>query len=164
MHFLFSKPSIIGKAGWVTQLVVDLGMRRKYIATQLIQMFKSHPLFDGVTAVGLVSTHPAACDALSKYVCQKIYSIDLNFCKEYAKSIVQSSPVNYVRTMKLRGSLFQDNVSSNAACCGFTDFYVDHAEPLQALTGYKNSGNWPLGELPEGHEFLTIHPVSPTPQ
>ena len=53
--------------GWVTQLVIDALVRKRYIATQLLQTLKTHPLFSNVTAVGLVSSHPAARDALSKY-------------------------------------------------------------------------------------------------
>ena len=56
-----------GVVGWVTQLVVDAGVRKRYIATSLLQTLKIHPLFCDITAIGLVSSHPAACDALSKY-------------------------------------------------------------------------------------------------
>ena len=59
-----------GKVGWVTQLVVDTNVRRRYIATQLLQTLKRHPIFQDVTAVGLVSSHPAAVNALTKY-CSK---------------------------------------------------------------------------------------------
>jgi N-acetylglutamate synthase-like GNAT family acetyltransferase len=59
-----------GKVGWVTQLVVDTSVRKRYIATQLLQTLKRHPIFQGVTSVGLVSSHPAAVNALTKY-CSK---------------------------------------------------------------------------------------------
>ena len=56
-----------GKVGWVTQLVVDSRNRKTYIATQILQTLKRHPIFQGLTAVGLVSSHPAAVNALTKY-------------------------------------------------------------------------------------------------
>lgn len=58
--------------GWVTQLVVDKSVRRRYIATSLLQTLKSHKLFASVTAVGLVSSHPAACNVLAKYACKSM--------------------------------------------------------------------------------------------
>jgi hypothetical protein len=42
----------------------------------------------------------------------------------------------------------------------FTEFYVDHAEPLAALSVFKDKRRWSLGDLPEGHEFLIILPSS----
>jgi len=56
-----------GKVGWVTQLVVDTTVRKRYIATQLLQTLKRHTIFNNVTTVGLVSSHPAAVNALTKY-------------------------------------------------------------------------------------------------
>ena len=70
--------------------------------------------------------------------------------------------------MELRGSLFEDKCSSGAVSCVFTSFYVDHVEPLAALAAYKARGQWLLGELLDGHEFLIILPVveavSPVPE
>ena len=51
--------------GWFTQSIIGRGARRRYIATHL-QTLKTHPLFESVTSVALVSAHPAACHALSK--------------------------------------------------------------------------------------------------
>jgi hypothetical protein len=58
---------ILDIVGWITQLVVDKSVRKRYIATQLLQTLKDHNLFRNVTVVGLVSSHPAACNALAKY-------------------------------------------------------------------------------------------------
>ena len=60
----------IGKVGWVTQLVVDTTVRKRYVATQLLQTLKRHAIFQDVTAIGLVSSHPAAVNALTKYSCK----------------------------------------------------------------------------------------------
>ena len=57
---------IPGVVGWITQLVVDKGFHKHYIATWLLQTLKAYPLFQHVT-VGLVSSHPTACNALVKY-------------------------------------------------------------------------------------------------
>jgi uncharacterized membrane protein YGL010W len=65
---MLSKVRIVtGVVGWITQLVVHRSVRKRYIATQLLQTLKVHPLFQRVTIVGLVSSHPAACNALAKY-------------------------------------------------------------------------------------------------
>jgi hypothetical protein len=61
-----------GVVGWVTQLVVDASVRKRYIATLLLQTLKIHPLFYDITAIGLVSSHLAACNALSKYASKHI--------------------------------------------------------------------------------------------
>jgi hypothetical protein len=64
---------VLGVVGWITQLVVDASVRQHYIATHLLQTLKTHPLFIDVTTVGLVSSHPAACDALAEYAHKYIY-------------------------------------------------------------------------------------------
>jgi hypothetical protein len=56
------------------------------------------------------------------------------------------------------GSLWSDD---GAVSSVFTSFYVDHAEPLEALKQYKAMGQWGLGGLLDGHEFLAIFPVVP---
>jgi hypothetical protein len=88
-----------------------------------------------------------------------ISSLDLTFCQCNAKSILAVSPVAYVKDMELRGSLFEDGCTTGAVSCVFTNFYVNHNEPLEALAAYKAGGRWVLGELLEGHEFLIILPV-----
>jgi hypothetical protein len=64
---------VLGVVGWITQLVVDASVHQRYIATHLLQTLKTHPLFINVTTVGLVSSHPTACDALAKYTRKYIY-------------------------------------------------------------------------------------------
>ena len=93
----------------------------------------------------------------------KIEHIDLTFCKDNAKAIIEVSPVKYVRGMQLRGSLFENTVGiaaePGAISTVYTEFFVDHNEPLAALKIFKDSGKWCLGELLEGHEFLIILPI-----
>ena len=58
---------ILDVVGWIMQLVIDKSVCKCYITTQLLQTLKDHDLFQNVTVVGLVSSHPAACNALVKY-------------------------------------------------------------------------------------------------
>jgi len=148
-----------GRVGWVTQLVVDVRLRNRYIATSLLQMLKRSSSFDGIMAIGLVSSHPAACHALAKYTSTTIQSIDTLFCHDNARSIMMRSPVKYLQDAELHGSLFEENCTSGAISSVFTNFYVDHAEPLVALSIYKARQQWVLGELLDGHEFIIIVPI-----
>ena len=54
---------------WITQLVVDVGERRKYIATSLLQALKDTDWFAGITIMGVVSSQPATCHVLCKMFC-----------------------------------------------------------------------------------------------
>jgi len=72
---------------------------------------------------------------------------------------LKTLPVKYLQDAELCGSLFKENCTSNAISSVFTSFYVDHDEPLQALSIYKGCQQWVLGELLDGHEFVTILPV-----
>ncbi|KIL61881.1 carbohydrate esterase family 1 protein [Amanita muscaria Koide BX008] len=89
----------------------------------------------------------------------KIGSIDLTFCRSNAQKIVEASPIDYIQKMQLRGSLFEEGCTSGAISTGYTEYYIDHEEPLAALQVFKDDGKWCLGELLEGHEFLIILPV-----
>ncbi|KAG1777586.1 hypothetical protein EV702DRAFT_1197205 [Suillus placidus] len=135
------------KVGWVTQLVVDEQVHQRYIATQLLQAFKFHTLFFGVNIVGLVLSHPAACNALAKYAAGNIKDINLNFIREHASGILASSHISYLRAAQLRGTLFEDDCDSGAISSVFTKFYVDHTEPLKVMSQYQARDQWCLGEL-----------------
>lgn len=39
-----------------------------------------------------------------------------------------------------------------------TNFFVDHEEPLEALKDVRKELDWPLGDLPDGSEFLILMP------
>jgi hypothetical protein len=69
-----------------------------------------------------------------------------------------SSPIAYVRDAKLHGTLFGDSATdTNGLVCGVnTEFFVDHGEPLSALAWLQEQDIWPLGSLPDGHEFLLM--------
>ncbi|KAG1732317.1 hypothetical protein EDB19DRAFT_1912157 [Suillus lakei] len=149
------------KIGWVTQLVVDEAVRQRYVATQLLQTLKVHAPFSRINIVGLVSSHPAACNALAKYAAADLKDVNLDFIRVHAKGILQFSPISYLNDTQLKGVLFEDNCDNGSISSVFTKFYVDHTEPLKVLAHYKNKGQWCLGELADGHEFLAIFPITP---
>lgn len=85
--------------------------------------------------------------------------IDEAYVAQNASSIMLTSPVPYVRDAKLHGSVFGDKTYADeiqTECCADTGFYVDHTEPLQAQDVVRSYRDWPLGDLPEGHEFLVL--------
>ena len=86
-----------------------------------------------------------------------IEETNLDMAKQHGHAIMASSPVNYVKSAAPKGTLFNHVVQDGSVCCAFTDFWVDHKEPLEVLQSVKAKGvEWPLGELPEGCEFLVI--------
>ena len=69
---------------------------------------------------------------------------------------MKASPVAYVRSARPQGTYFDSSDTSGVVCSVDTGFFVDHAEPLEALACVRESMEWPLGELLDGHEFLLI--------
>ncbi|KAG2081373.1 hypothetical protein BD769DRAFT_1377506 [Suillus cothurnatus] len=143
-----------GTFGWVTQLVVDEQVHQRYIVTQLLQSLKLHVLFSRVDIVGLVSSHPTACNALAKYATADIKNIDLGFIREHTSGILGSSPISYLKAAQLMGALFEDNCNSGTISSVFTKFFVDHTEPLEVLSLYKKKdqslqafSNFPLPNI-----------------
>ena len=80
----------------------------------------------------------------------------LEFIHEHANAIMKASPVEYVRNAELRGGLFDPKEINGAISSVYTELFVDHDEPLQALESVRKSMEWPLGDLLEGYEFLLI--------
>ena len=85
--------------------------------------------------------------------------IDTDFIIRNTAKILEATPIDYLKNVKLAGSLFDDSCTTGAVSCVFTEFYVNHDEPLAALEFFKTRRRWCLGELPEGHEYLIILPV-----
>ncbi|KAH7915090.1 hypothetical protein BJ138DRAFT_1176864 [Hygrophoropsis aurantiaca] len=166
-------PTTTRKVGWVTQLVVHKLVRRHYIATHLLQQLKASATFAGVTVIGLASSHPAACAAAAKFAHTGVDTLDTQFIADYARSVLGAAPVGYIRSAELRGSLFGKGGGDSVSAPGdgvvssvFTDFYVDHDEPLAVLRAFRDKrkgegegAGWQLGELLDGHEFLLLAPV-----
>ena len=69
---------------------------------------------------------------------------------------MKASPIRYVKEAKLRGNLFHAEDSSGLVSSADTGFWVDHTEPLEALGWVRDTVDWPLGELHDGHEFLLV--------
>lgn len=66
------------------------------------------------------------------------------------------SPIRYVKEAKLRGSLFNPEDASGLVSSVDTSFWIDHTEPLEVLARTRETIEWPLGELNDGHEFWLI--------
>ena len=69
---------------------------------------------------------------------------------------MEVSPIKYVKKAKLRGHLFDATDESGCVSSAWTNFPVDHREPLEVLAGVAGELAWPLGQLLEGHEFLLL--------
>ena len=137
---------------WVTQLVVHRDYRKRGLATGLLNELRQEE--DDI--YGLMSSHPTACVAAVKVFRGTMNTVKLNFIRDHAEGIIAASPISYVKDAKLRGRLFESNDPSSIVSCVDTNFFVDHTEPLEALTWVREHRDWPLGELIDGHEFLLI--------
>ena len=90
-----------------------------------------------------------------------IEKVSLDFIKTNTKAILEASPVSYIKDAKLSGNLF-DSKDPKGSCVN-TEFFVDHEEPLKVLETIRQSWQWPLGDLPEGHEYLLVLPAKRRP-
>lgn len=162
-----------GDVCWVTQLVTNTKYRCLGVATRNLLQLRSSKF----TMYGLVSSHIAACITLAKccgseqlfFVCLlfgptnhfrtialPIDKLDLDFIKQNAKNIIETTPIQYLKTSVLHGSLFSD-VNDGSISSVNTNFFVDHEKVLGYLRKYEELGRyWPLGELMEGHEYFIV--------
>ncbi|KAF8628989.1 hypothetical protein AX17_005877 [Amanita inopinata Kibby_2008] len=136
-----------GRVAWVTQLVVDATVRKRYVATHFLQMLKSHPLFYDIAGIGLARV--------------KVENVDTNFIAANARKILETTPIDYLKpsNVDLHGSLFETDCKTGAISSAFTKFYVDHKEPSEVLAVFQKAGHWCSGELLDEHEFLVLVPV-----
>ena len=142
---------------WVTQLVVHREYRERGLATGLLSELRE----EGDAVVGVLSSHAGACRAAARAFGDGIDAVELGFIREHAEGIIRVSPVVYVKDAKLRGRLLGEDDGEGTVSCADTKFFVDHAEPLQALAVVREDVGWPLGTLIEGHEFLLIVEARP---
>lgn len=89
---------------------------------------------------GLLSSHPAAILATLRAFGREIEEVDLKMAREHARAIMDSSPVSYIKEAVLRGDLFETHGQDNIVCCAYTNFWVDHSEPLEVLQAVKARG------------------------
>lgn len=151
---------------WVTQLVVHRDYREQGLATGLLtRLHRDDDGGGGGTVFGIMSSHPAALLALSRACAgQCIAEIPLAFARDHAAGILASTPTSYVRDAKLCGSLFSGDDKGKdgsggedgVVCAVDSHFFVDHKEPNEALARLRRDDRWPLGDLPEGHEFVLV--------
>ncbi|KAH8743623.1 hypothetical protein F5883DRAFT_592349 [Diaporthe sp. PMI_573] len=138
---------------WVTQLVVHSDYRERRLASSLLSALIDND--DDI--LGIMSSHPAACKALVKSVGElRFAELPLDFAAAHAVGVMSASPVSYIKDAKVCGRLFEAQDTSGMICGVNSNFYVDHAEPLEALSEFQEDGNWPLGDLSDGHEFLLL--------
>ncbi|KPI45758.1 uncharacterized protein AB675_866 [Cyphellophora attinorum] len=142
---------------WIAQLVVSSYYRNLRIATELLRKLQEQEQGEE-QAFGILSSHPFAIRAALRAFGHGLEKVNLSMTQKYAATTMASCPIVYVREAKLRGSLFgESGAETGVKSCADTKFYVDHQEPVQALNAAKQSGlEWPLGDLPEGHEFLLL--------
>lgn len=83
--------------------------------------------------------------------------VDLSLTRQEASAVMASSPVEYVRTARLHGSLWEENVRDGTVSSADRGFLVDHGDPMAALEAMRQKGvSWPFGELLEAHENLVM--------
>lgn len=157
----------VRKICWVTQLCVRKDFRHQGLATRLLGELRED---DGEYAYGILSSHPFAIAAALRAFGGGIEKFSFELMRIHARSIMASSPVEYVREAQAKGSIFADDgrneegndggdqeVHDGVVSCADTNFYVDHEEPQRALEAIRQKeAVWPFGKLPEGHEFLVI--------
>jgi hypothetical protein len=85
--------------------------------------------------------------------------VAVGFIRDNAEAITKASPISYVGDAEFRGSLFDPEDTSGVISSVYTNFFVDHTEPLEALAWVKEGLDWPLGELLDGYEFLLMTEV-----
>lgn len=154
---------------WITQLVVSQPYRRLGIATTLIQHVQD--TFRDWRYAGVLSAHPAAIQAVGRVFGTGgggVGLVELEDTRRFAKEVMESAPVEYVRKAELRGRLFGEQVAeevegmgmaSHGGCVAWanTGFYIDHAEVREVLRRFEAEGKkWRLGDLPVGCEFVLV--------
>ena len=82
--------------------------------------------------------------------------MDVGIIRDHAEAIMKASPISYVKNAELCGSLFDPEDKSRVVSSVYTNFFVDHTEPLKALAWIREGQDWPLGELLDEYEFLLI--------
>ncbi|KAK3174280.1 hypothetical protein OEA41_001524 [Lepraria neglecta] len=126
------------------------GMRLPVVGATRIELQDDDAIY------GLMSSHPAACLAAAKAFGSGINTVAVGFIRDNAEAIMESSPISYVKDAELRGSLFNPEDTSGVISSVYTQFFVDHTEPLEALAWVREGLDWPLGELLDGYEFLLM--------
>ena len=146
-HWMYQDKPVI----WITQLCVKSTYRSQGIAKKLVET-----LHENEVCMGILSSHAHAILSVMHVYGRRSEEFDLISTRMHARNIMDTCPVKYVENAKVWGSVFEP-VNDGSVSCAYTNFWVDHEEPLKALGALqKRKIDWPLGELPEGHEFLIV--------
>lgn len=78
-------------------------------------------------------TTPSRYDFRTHCLLGGITSVPIGFIRDNANNVMKESPIEYVKNAELRGNLFDPNDTSGVISSVYTNFFVDHAEPLKAL-------------------------------
>ncbi|KAI1075300.1 hypothetical protein F5B20DRAFT_395395 [Whalleya microplaca] len=137
---------------WITQLVVGKDYRERGLATGMLRSLR----IAADDMYGIITSHPAACLAAASTFGTTIEKVPLDFIVTNAESVMKASPISYIQNAKLCGSLFNEEDLTGMVSGVNTEFFVDHQEPLDALASVQEYWDWPLGGLPDGHEYLLL--------
>jgi len=150
---------------WITQLVVETSMRSQGIATKMLVALRDLD----IGYYGIITSHPYACCAMAHAFentqrMKKVREYAQDFLHDCGTRFLKSSPIEYVRTAKLRHAPAWDAPSytpyDGTEYTVNTSFYVDHTEQKAILEAMQGSGkiwgDWDWGDLLEGYEHLMI--------
>ncbi|XXH01115.1 Flavin-linked sulfhydryl oxidase of the mitochondrial IMS [Hypoxylon texense] len=157
---------------WITQLVIH---RRWGTEERLMKVILRHLVHKDDRIIGIISPNPVACKALASVFAGrfekqalgtrfesrdwKVSNIPVDFARERAAGVMAASPIGYIQNAKLRGSLFDAHDATGLRCGVDTKFFIDHSELELEVALLQETENWPLGDLPDGHEFLLLFDV-----
>jgi len=101
---------------WIAQLVVATNFRRRTIATRLLRELLRSERGVVECTFGVLSSQPATIMAcLRAFGGAGLEGVDLRVTRDWARSVMDSCPVRYVREARLHGSLFrEENVAAAA--------------------------------------------------
>ena len=66
--------------------------------------------------------------------------VDMDFICDNAAKILATSDVSYLKSTQLCGLIFEADCNTGAVSSVFTEFYIDHDKPLEALDKFKVHG------------------------
>ena len=145
------------KVCWITQMLVKTEMRSHGIAEAMLYELKRAAGTGAFDVFGIVSSHPHAIMALCR-ACghHSVEEMDLHLLRTQAAPCMAYSPVRYIREGKMNGSLWGLGDTTGVATLD-TTFLVERQGMREAMRSMTERGRqWPLGGLPEGHEWVCM--------
>lgn len=145
-----------GAVMWIIQLVVHSQHRGKGYASDLLRTLITS---ENPVAVGIASSHPHGILALKR---ASMSTFNKEFIRQNVARVFTLCNIQYLLGKSLVGSWFEPTVEHKerqAVAQVNSEFYIDHAVPLEALESLQVDVQWPLGPLLEGHEFIVVFSV-----